>query len=682
MNIHTTQNLNSLVQYRQSTNHVSSRDFRLKNYSEQLLMPKLSAETDFMSNPVSFKGKGEAIKNGKKVIKQLNRKVGEIAKDAQPEVKKGDKLLNSPLFNKILDIAEYETVIQAAMAAIICIGLRPATILALPSGKSKQDNTYAASHSIASGIVGLISTIILTTPFKAGANHVMKVMLKDLKKEALERLYPQLNLESIVDKTTGKRKEVKEWLDKTGNKFSTEIKDVEKLPKFRSLSKVSEVTFSKILKADVDWAAQKGKSFNDVTLKDGRKLYDAVDMNNLGIVVDEEGINTAQILLRDLDKEYLADLIKDSEGNAWGRLDIKSVYDKNSNVKDFRQWKDIKGKEWKLDLDNVFVSSPLETADYRPRITGKKRFDKKDQVYKFTTYQKNGVNGGLGTEITNKMVEAEARNEGHTKLLTWLPDLAFRIPIAATTIALIPWILRSVFHIEKTKKNKKSEPAVQTEQKPIEQNKLNSDKAKDVNFKGKGDGKKASWFVRKFGEWYGKPLLENEGIAKLSEKLASLPGNITQHMATLGSLITSSVYVERTLTNKDLDVERRRTLAINQILCFFIPTIAAYTVDSLIKGWTKNKEYRYSGLQEQKKALADYEGKAVKGMSKDLGKSLKGVRILASLATFTLIYRYATPVIITPIANWLGDRLNARKAKETEIIKEMEEKEEENTKAA
>jgi hypothetical protein len=65
MNIHTTQNLNSLVQYRQSTNHVSSRDFRLKNYSEQLLMPKLSAETDFMSNPVSFKGKGEAIKNGK-----------------------------------------------------------------------------------------------------------------------------------------------------------------------------------------------------------------------------------------------------------------------------------------------------------------------------------------------------------------------------------------------------------------------------------------------------------------------------------------------------------------------------------------------------------------------------------------------------------------------------------------
>lgn len=680
MKVHTTQNLNSLVQYRQSAN-MSSRDFRLKNYSEKLPLPYYAAENNVFSDSMSFKGKGNAIKDAKKVIRQLNRKVGDIAQEAQPEVKKGDKLLNSPLFNKVLELAEYETVIQAAMAAIICIGLRPATILALPSGKSKQDNTYAASHSIASGIVGLIATIMLTTPFKAGANHVMKVMLKDVKKEALERLYPQLNLESIVDKTTGKRKEVKEWLDMAGNKFSTEIKDVAKLPKFRSFSKVSDVTFNKILGVDVDWASQKGKSFNDVVVKDGRKLYDAIDMRNIGIVVDEEGINTAQILLRDLDKEYLSNLIKDSGDNAWGKLDIKSVYDAKGAVKDFREWKDVNGKQWKLDLDNVFVSSPLETADYRPRITGKKRFDKKDQVYKFTTYQKNGVNGGLGTEITSPMVEAEARNEGHTKLLTWIPDLAFRVPIAATTIALIPWILRSVFHIEKKKKPKAEDKAPVVEQKKLEPSKETENKSKEVNFKGKGDGK-ASWFVRKFGEWYGKPLLENEWIAKLSDSLAKLPGNITQHMATLGSLITSSVYVQRTLTNKDLDIERRRTLSINQILCFFIPTIAAYTVDSMIKGWTKSKEYRYSGLQEQKKALSEYEGKAVKGLSSDLGKSLKGVRILASLATFTLIYRYATPVIITPIANWLGDRLNARKAKETQLIQEMEDKEEENKKVA
>jgi hypothetical protein len=396
-------------------------------------------------------------------------------------------------------------------------------------------------------------------------------------------------------------------------------------------------------------------------------------MKNIGIVVNEEGINEAQILLRDLDKEYLTNLVKDSKGNNWGKLNVKSVYDESGKVKDFREWKDIDGNQWKLDLDTAYVSSPLETADYRPRITGKKRFDAKEGVYKFTTYQKNGVDGKLGTEITSPMVEAEARNEGHTKLLTWLPDLAFRIPIAATTIALIPWILKSIFHIEKSKKNKNPEKIAEQQAPKAEEQVKPEAKANAVNFKGNGSGRKASWFARKFGEWYGKPLLESEGVAKLSDRLAKLPGNITQHMATLGSLITSSVYVERTLTNKDLDVERRRTLAINQILCFFIPTIAAYTVDSLIKGWTKSKEYRYSGLQEQKKALAEYEGKAVKGLSKDLGKSLKGVRILASLATFTLIYRYATPVIITPIANWLGDKLNAKKAEEARLAKETSE---------
>lgn len=669
MNIHTTQNLNSLVQYRQSTSNMSSRDFRSKIYSEQ--MPFLVEKVNTSESSVSFMGKGSAVKDTKKIIKQLNKKVGKIAKEIQPEAKRGDKVLNSPLFNKLLELAEFEPVIQAAMAAIICIGLRPATILALPSGKSKQDNTYAASHSIASGIVGLISTILLTTPFKAGANHVMKVMLKDVKEDALKRLYPHLNLESIKD-AAGKRKDVKEWLDKAGNKFSSEFKDVSKLPKFRSIADVSDVTFNKVLKADVDWATQEGKSFNDVITKDGKKLYDTISMKNLGIVVNEEGINEAQILLTDLDKEYLTNLVKDSKGTHWGSLDVKSVYDTNGAVKDFREWKALDGKQWKLDLDNIFVSTPLDTLTYKPRISGKKRFDKKEGIYKFTTYQKNGVDGKLGTEITSAMVEAESRNDGHTRLLTWIPDIAFRIPIAATTIALIPWILKNLFHIEKSKKTKKKHKAdAVAEQKSAEQIKAaQKENTKTVNFKGKGDAKGASWFAKKFGEWYGKPLLENEKVAKISEKLANLPGNITQHMATLGSLITSSVYVERTLTNKDLDVERRRTLAINQILCFFIPTIAAYTVDSMITGWTKKNEYRYSDLQEFKRAQAEYEGKAVKGLSKDLGKSLKGVRMLASLATFTLIYRYATPVIITPLANWLGDRLNAKKAEEARLAEE------------
>ena len=447
MKIHaTTQDLNSLVQLnQQTTNNVSSKGFRLKNYSEQMLMPKLSAESaDFYSSSISFEGKKPSVKDAKKIIKTGKKAVGEIKKEANLKKKRGDKFLTSSLFDKMLLVSKYETGVQAAIAAVICTLLRPATIMALPSKKGKQDNTYASAHSIASGLVGLVATLALTTPFKWGADHVKYNMLKDLKKEALERLFPQLKIESIVDKA-GKRLEVSEWLNKDGKPFCQELKDVMKLPKFTQFADASEQTFNKVLKVDVDWASQKDKSFNDVVLKNGEKLYDKIDMSRLGIIVKEEGMNDAQILLRDLDKDYLANIIKDAPKDSnWSKLDIESVYDSNKNVVDFRKWKDTNGKVWKLDLDAAYVSSPYETASYKPRITGHKRYDEKDKEYKFTTYQKNGdeEKGSLGTAINEKMVASEARNEGHMKLLTWLPDLAFRIPIAATTIALIPWILQ------------------------------------------------------------------------------------------------------------------------------------------------------------------------------------------------------------------------------------------------
>ena len=82
----------------------------------------------------------------------------------------------------------------------------------------------------------------------------------------------------------------------------------------------------------------------------------------------------------------------------------------------------------------------------------------------------------------------------------------------------------------------------------------------------------------------------------------------------------------------------------------------------------KNKEYRYSGLQQQAAAEAKMNGNIAKskGIIDSLGNKVKGVRVLASLAVFTIIYRYATPVLITPIANKIGDKINANKQKKRE----------------
>ncbi len=157
-----------------------------------------------------------------------------------------------------------------------------------------------------------------------------------------------------------------------------------------------------------------------------------------------------------------------------------------------------------------------------------------------------------------------------------------------------------------------------------------------------------------FGEKYAEPMYNKEWVHKTSEKLSKFPGQMTQHMSVLGSLLTSSVYMEQTLTKKDLDKKRRKTLAINQGLGFIVPTALGYWVDTKLREKNKKLEYRYAGIQEQKKALGQISAEKAAELEAKLGRRLKGFKTLATLLTFSLIYRFFTPVAITPLANWLG----------------------------
>ena len=668
---------------KQSTDNVTIPEIRL-NYSEQMRKQNLLEQPDSFEGEVSFKGKkGPTVKDAKKIINTTKKMVGDIAKESQPKRKKGDKLNNSPLFNKILNFANNEILATASIAALACM-LRAMTIKALPAKdeNTKINNKYAIGHTLASGTVGFITAFALTAPFKGGADYVRKSLWKNMSEKTLKRFHPQLDLNSIS--ANGKRLDIKgNWRNMDQKEFCQEIKNCSYLPEFKQLGDVSEETFKKILKVDADWASQKGKSFNDVVLKDGSNLYDKIDMSRLGIVVNESEFGDSQILFKDLNKSYLENLIKDANGSNWSKLDINSVYNKNGEVVDFRQWKDIDGKQWKLDLDETFVASPFETlSDYRPRISGAKRFDSKEKVYKFRTYQNNGVDDKLGTEITDQMHEQEANNEVLFKFLTYFPDLAFRVPIAMTTVALIPWILKNCLGIEK-----KSAPTqtAETQKTSVENNNNENKEVGNVAFKGK---KEPNWFIRKLGEYYGKPLMEQEWLAKLTNNLTKLPGRTTQHMSVLGSLITSGMYVQQTLTKKELDPDKRRTLAVNQTLGFIVPTIAAYSVNSIMNNWIKQREYSFTGSQMNKIERAKVEGnleKAAGNMDKakkyfdkageiagSLGTKKNGVRILADLVTFTLIYRYFVPVAITPIANKIGDKINARKAEKRRLAQEQQ----------
>lgn len=195
----------------------------------------------------------------------------------------------------------------------------------------------------------------------------------------------------------------------------------------------------------------------------------------------------------------------------------------------------------------------------------------------------------------------------------------------------------------------KNQPVVDVATKPVESD--------SVSFKG---GKEADWISKFFGKNYAFKLANKDWVHNLSKRLAKVPGSVTEHMATLGSFITSSVYMSRTLSNKNLDSDKKRTLSINQFLCFIIPTICAYFVNYKIAGKTKQLERRYAGLMKQEMALGNITGGKLKNLESNFGNKLKGFKTLTSLATFTLIYRYITPVAITPAANSIGELVNKK----------------------
>ena len=735
MNIHTTQDLSVLAkQQLSSTNSVSLSNIRfaqgnnnieddqggivVKNTPNKSVNYKVINTAVLLSGLLVIASLAGALSRKtkaqnkiipeelKKTIREVKGvKVGDIKPVASIDQTPYDPFLNSKFFDWALNRAENEPVMQAGMAALICIILRPATIMALPSKKDKENNMYASAHSISSGLVGLLATLLIAQPFKESASYTMKNLFKDFKEDALKRLYPNLDIKSIYKNTlTKERKPVEEWLFKDGNKFVMTFKDVEKIPKLKPFNEISAESF-KEFNADVDWASQKGKSFNDVITRDGKKLYDVIDWNRIGIVITQEYTGGAQlsskmlkestgearILLRDLDRNFLETVIKDADKSSyWKKLDINSVY-KDNKVVDFRQWKDIEGKQWKLDLDNAYISSPYDTATYLPRISGKYRIEPTGEI-KYAAYLKNGKNGELGTVVDEERSKIQKRREVFEKLLTWTPDIVTRPLVATATIALIPVALKRIFHLEKPKKQEttpvieeqvKQDEIKVEELKPIEQANVSfkgnlqdddENNSNNLTFKGKKPGKDdikgikklfQEWIVKPLAKIYGKPMYESKAVFNVADRLSKAPGEMTNHMASLGSLLTSSVYMYQTLNKKDLDDDRRKTLAINQGLCFIVPTVCAYTVDKALKDWTKNKiEYRYAGLRERDIAMAKFNKKSAEelmAMQEGLGKKLAGVRTLISLAVFALIYRYVAPVLITPIANKIGDNIIERK---------------------
>lgn len=168
-----------------------------------------------------------------------------------------------------------------------------------------------------------------------------------------------------------------------------------------------------------------------------------------------------------------------------------------------------------------------------------------------------------------------------------------------------------------------------------------------------------------------------DGIARvcskilLTEKFKSLIKwteksdiNIVKHIGVFIAATISGTYVARTLNNKKLERKKRTTLAINQGIVFGLSTAMGYTFDKLA-----NKKIDVLIDKFAKANSADTT------INHDLmEKYKKGMKTASSLMILATMYRYIAPVIVTPIANKIGNRLHEKREAELKAKQSIEKK--------
>ena len=268
-----------------------------------------------------------------------------------------------------------------------------------------------------------------------------------------------------------------------------------------------------------------------------------------------------------------------------------------------------------------------------------------------------------------------------------LPEALVALPRAAVTVALIPPILKHVFGWEKKSKADKTigNPILQDyalinfkssdmKQKKVIQNFTGESQKSAPTFTGTvsvGTEVAKSNFFKPVKEFF-KPMLnahklfmdkvttgmahvfgktlETNGAKKIVNWAVTKDGKenkkLIQHLTVLTSLVLSGSYVKKTLENKKLDEHKRNTLAINQAAIAILSTILGYATNEMADKKVNEFIKKFEKINAGDPHLTTY---------------VKGIRAAVPLVIFGTIYRFIAPVFVTPFANKLGNRLQAKK---------------------
>lgn len=145
-----------------------------------------------------------------------------------------------------------------------------------------------------------------------------------------------------------------------------------------------------------------------------------------------------------------------------------------------------------------------------------------------------------------------------------------------------------------------------------------------------------------------------EKLVEMTKKSKFFSKYQVPNTTALTSIVLSGFYMQQTLRNKKLDEKRRKTLAINQGSTCVLSTVLAYTFNKLADKKVNEFTNKFLAVNFKKEA----------GNAEVLKRFGDGIGAAASIVIFMTVYRFLAPVLITPIANKIGDKLDEKKQAE------------------
>lgn len=161
--------------------------------------------------------------------------------------------------------------------------------------------------------------------------------------------------------------------------------------------------------------------------------------------------------------------------------------------------------------------------------------------------------------------------------------------------------------------------------------------------------KLTSFLAKGFGKAMNSKTAENlicatQNNKKLHDHLVKYQ---VSHLLTASSIVLSGLYINKTLKNDKLDPDKKRTLAINQATVWGVSTIMGYTFSRLVEKKTNEIIKKF---KEINKELGEQK----------LNRYANGIKTAKALMVFDIVYRYLTPVLVTPLANHIGNKLHEK----------------------